>query len=164
MIWMVTDDRWNNTLHRPIHVAGLYLNPAFSYIYGFKFDSEVMSNFFECVQMMVPSAADRLELSQEWELYKRSIGLFGFEMAINDRKNIMLSKFHLVLTFKFQNSFFKFQFVFSYVSLIHCRYLVGKLWRKGTYSTDVGNTKTTERGGGGGGESVVTVLKQFYAY
>jgi hypothetical protein len=75
-----------------------------------------MSGFFECVQRMVPSAVDRLELSQELELYKRSIGLFGFEMAINDRKNIMPSKFHLVLTFKFQNSFFKIQFVFSYDS------------------------------------------------
>jgi hypothetical protein len=101
MIWMVIDDRWNHTLHRPIHAAGLYLNPAFSYSYGFRFDSEVMSGFFECVQRMVPSAADRLELSQQLELYKRSIGLFRFEMAINDRKNIMPSKFHLVLSFNF---------------------------------------------------------------
>jgi hypothetical protein len=58
MIWMVIDDRWNNTLHRPIHATGLYLNPAFSYSYGFRFDSEVMSGFFECVQRMVPSAVD----------------------------------------------------------------------------------------------------------
>jgi hypothetical protein len=75
--------------------------PCILYSYGFKFDSKVMSGFFECVQRMVSSAADRLELSQELELYKRSIGLFGFEMAINDRKNIMPSKFHLVLTFNF---------------------------------------------------------------
>jgi hypothetical protein len=101
MIWMVIDDRWNNTLHCPIHAVGLYLNPAFSYNYGFRFYSEVISGFFECVQRMVPSAADRLELSQELELYKRSIGLFGFEMAINVRKNIMPSTFHLVLTFNF---------------------------------------------------------------
>jgi hypothetical protein len=60
-----------------------------------------MYGFFECVQRMVPSVADRLELSQELELYKRFVGLFGFEMAINDRKNIMPSKFHLVLTFNF---------------------------------------------------------------
>jgi hypothetical protein len=50
---------------------------------------------------MVPSAADRLELSQQLELYKRSIGLFAFKMAINDRKSIMPRKFHLVLTFNF---------------------------------------------------------------
>jgi hypothetical protein len=108
MIWRVIDDRWNNTLHHPIHAVGLYLNPAFSYTYGFRFDSEVMSDFFECVQRMVRSATNQLKLSQDLELYKRSIGLFGFDMAINDRKTIMPSKFHLVLTFKFQNSFFKF--------------------------------------------------------
>jgi hypothetical protein len=52
------------TLHCPIHAAGLCLNPAFSYSDGFRFDSEVMSGFFECVQRMVPSATDRLELTQ----------------------------------------------------------------------------------------------------
>jgi hypothetical protein len=60
-----------------------------------------MSSFFECVQRMVTNAADRLEFFQELELYKSSIGLFGFERAINDRKNIMPSKFHLFLTFNF---------------------------------------------------------------
>jgi hypothetical protein len=37
-IWGVIDQRWNNTLHRPIHAAGIYLNPAFSYSCGFRFD------------------------------------------------------------------------------------------------------------------------------
>ena len=27
LIWKVIDERWNNTLHRPIHAAGIYLNP-----------------------------------------------------------------------------------------------------------------------------------------
>jgi hypothetical protein len=39
-------------------------------------------------------------------------------MAINDRKNIMASKFHLILTFKFQNSFFKFQFIRLIIDLL----------------------------------------------
>ena len=71
MIWGVIDERWNNTLHRPIHVAGLYLKPTLSYTYSFK-----------CVQRMVPSAVDRIELSQELEQYKRASGLFGFEIAV----------------------------------------------------------------------------------
>ena len=96
MIWGLIDERWNNTLHRPIHAAGLYLNLAFSYSYGFRFDGEVMAGFFECVQRMVPSAVDHIELSQELEQYKRASGLFGFEIAVNDRTNIMPSKLHLV--------------------------------------------------------------------
>ena len=67
MIWGVIDERWNNTLHHPIHDVELYLNPTLSYSYGFKFDGEVMSGFYECVQRMVPSAIDRIELSQELE-------------------------------------------------------------------------------------------------
>jgi hypothetical protein len=49
-IWSVIDERWNNTLHRLIHAAGLYLNPAYSYECGFRFDAEVMDGFFQCVR------------------------------------------------------------------------------------------------------------------
>lgn len=101
MIWGLIDEQWNNTLHRPIHAAGLYLNPALSYTYSFRFDAKVMLGFFECVQRMVPSAADRIELSQELEQYKWASGLFGFEIAVNDRINIMPSKLHLVLVSNF---------------------------------------------------------------
>ena len=52
-LWSVIDERWNNTLHLPIHAAGLYLNPAFSYACGFQFDVEVMDGFLQCVQRMV---------------------------------------------------------------------------------------------------------------
>jgi len=41
----VIDERWNNTLHRPIHAARIYLNPAFSYPCGFLFDVEIMDGF-----------------------------------------------------------------------------------------------------------------------
>ena len=56
----------------PIHVAGLYLNPSFAYSYGFRFDGEVMSGFYECVQRMVPGEAKHTQLSQELEMYKRA--------------------------------------------------------------------------------------------
>lgn len=70
MIWGVIDARWNHTLLHPIHAAGLYINPVFSYYYGFRFDAKVMDGFFECAQIMVPSVVDRTEFSQELELYK----------------------------------------------------------------------------------------------
>jgi hypothetical protein len=52
-IWSVIDEQWNNTLHHLIHAAGLYLNPAYSYACGFRFDAEVMDGFFQCVQRIV---------------------------------------------------------------------------------------------------------------
>ena len=101
IIWGMIDARWNNTLHRPIHAAGLYLNPAFGYSCGFRFDGEVMAGFYECVHRMVPSADDRAELSQELEVYKRATGLLGFHLTIHDRTNLMPSKLHLVSNFRF---------------------------------------------------------------
>ena len=65
------------------------------------------------------------------------MGAFGFDMDINDMKNIMPSKLHLVSKFNFITFFvlnFKFFNVFSYVSPIHYRYLVGNLWQTSTPS------------------------------
>ena len=98
------DAQWNHTLHRPIHVAGLYLNPSYAYSYGFRFDREVMSGFYECVQRMVLDAAKNTQLSQELEMYKIATGLFGFDTTINDRSNPIPSELHLFTTSKFKNS------------------------------------------------------------
>jgi hypothetical protein len=63
-IWGVMDERWNNTLHRPIHAAGLYLNPAFTYACGFNFDGEVIDGFLQFVQRMVLTLAERSKISR----------------------------------------------------------------------------------------------------
>eukprot|EP00253_Pinus_taeda_P008701 PITA_08701 len=49
LLWEVIDELWNNTLHRLIHAAEIYLNPAFSYPCGFLFDAEIMDGFLTCV-------------------------------------------------------------------------------------------------------------------
>ena len=88
------DQRWNNTLHHPIHAAGIYLNPAFSYSCGFRFDVEIMEGFLTCVERMVVSHEERAEISKEMEIYRMSGGTFGFQMAIADRKTKMPGKLH----------------------------------------------------------------------
>ena len=93
-IWGVIDQRWNNTLHRPIHAAGIYLNPAFSYSCGFRFDVEIMEGFLTCVERMVLSHEECAEISKEMEIYRMSGGTFGFQMAIADRKTKMPGKLH----------------------------------------------------------------------
>eukprot|EP00253_Pinus_taeda_P035329 PITA_35329 len=85
LLWGVIDERWNNTLHRPIHAARLFLNPGFSYACGFDFDVEVMDGFLLCVQKMVPSPEQRTEISKQIELYRIAGGTFGYDMAVNDR-------------------------------------------------------------------------------
>eukprot|EP00253_Pinus_taeda_P016504 PITA_16504 len=89
VIWRVIDQQWNNTLHRPIHAAGVYLNPAFSYACGFRFDAEVMDGFFTCVKRMVSSEQESEEISKEMEVYRMGGGTFGFNMAIKNRTTKM---------------------------------------------------------------------------
>ena len=38
LLWDLIDSRWTGMLHRPIHAAGLFLNPAFAYKCNFDFD------------------------------------------------------------------------------------------------------------------------------
>eukprot|EP00253_Pinus_taeda_P006302 PITA_06302 len=85
LLWGVIDERWNNTLHRLIHAVGIFLNPTFSYACGFVFDAEIMDGFLTCVQRMVRSLAEHIEISKEIETYRMAGGTFGFEMAVIDR-------------------------------------------------------------------------------
>ena len=104
-IWSVIDEQWNNTLHRLIHAAGIYLNPANSYACEFRFDAKVMDGFFQCVQRMVLTLVERSEIFKQIQIYKPSAGTFGYEMAIQDRTTTMPSKLQFVSKFQISMSF-----------------------------------------------------------
>ena len=55
------------------------------------------------------------------------MGTFGIDMAINDKKNIMPSKLHLVPKFNFI-TFFVLNFKFSMSSLIFLQFIVNTWW------------------------------------
>jgi hypothetical protein len=61
---------------------------------GFRFDVEVMEGFLTCVERMVLSHEEHVEISKEMEIYRMSGGTFGFQMAIADRKTKMPGKLH----------------------------------------------------------------------
>jgi hypothetical protein len=48
-----------------------------------------MDGFLTCVQKMVRSPEERIEISKEIETYKMAGGTFGFEMAVTDRTTKM---------------------------------------------------------------------------
>ncbi|XP_057853281.2 uncharacterized protein LOC131063474 [Cryptomeria japonica] len=51
-IWEIIDRRWHHQLHRPIHAAAYYLNPAFRFIPSFKADVEVLNGLYATVEKM----------------------------------------------------------------------------------------------------------------
>eukprot|EP00253_Pinus_taeda_P032037 PITA_32037 len=103
LLWEVIDERWNNTLHRPIHAAGLLQNPAFSYACGFVFDAEIMDGFLSCVQKMVRSLEQRIEISKEIETYRIASGTSSFEMVVIDR-TIKMPGYPFYKSFPFASS------------------------------------------------------------
>ena len=94
------DERWNNTLHHPIHAASIYLNLAFPYARGFIFDAEVMDGFFTSVERMVAFEQEREDISKEMVVYRMGCGTFGFNMAIKKRTTKMLGKLQFVSNFQ----------------------------------------------------------------
>jgi hypothetical protein len=98
-IWGVIDERWNNTLHRPIHATQLYLNPTFVYACGFNFDGEVIDGFLQCVQRMVLTPAECSEISRQNEIYRMASRMLGYDMAVQDRTTRMLGKLQFQILF-----------------------------------------------------------------
>ena len=110
------DDRWNNTLHRPIHAAGLFLNPGFSYACGFDFDAEIMDGFLSCVQKMVRSPEQHIEISKQIEAYRMAGGTFGFDMVVTDRTIKMPDIFSLFqISLSIQIPFFSYVYLKFYL-------------------------------------------------
>eukprot|EP00253_Pinus_taeda_P012389 PITA_12389 len=75
----------DRAIHRPIHAAGIFLNPAFSYACGFIFDAKIMDGFLTCAQRMVRSPAKHTEISKEIETHRMARDTFGFDMVVIDR-------------------------------------------------------------------------------
>eukprot|EP00253_Pinus_taeda_P015844 PITA_15844 len=92
MLRDVIDSRWTGMLHRPIHAATLFLNPAFSYKCSVDFDGEVMEGLHSCIQRMVPDPELRSKINRKIQSYRDCVGLFGFDDAIKERTLFMPHK------------------------------------------------------------------------
>eukprot|EP00253_Pinus_taeda_P035185 PITA_35185 len=92
MLWDVIDSQWTWMLHRRIHVAALFLNPAFSYKCGFDFDGELIEGLNFCIHRMLPVPELRSKINHEIQFYRDCVGLFGFDDAIKERTLFMPRK------------------------------------------------------------------------
>eukprot|EP00253_Pinus_taeda_P003482 PITA_03482 len=82
-IWEIIGNRWNNQLHRPIHVVGYFLNPRYHYKnwLGDLHDGEVKAGLIDCLECMVPSHANQLEIHRQLTLFTMVGGTFGKNLA-----------------------------------------------------------------------------------
>ena len=82
-IWEIIDHRWNNQLHRPIHAAGYFLNPRYHYRaqLGEDLTGEVKDGLYECLERMISSESEQLEIHQQISAFTRATGTFGKNLA-----------------------------------------------------------------------------------
>jgi hypothetical protein len=82
-IWEIIDRRWNNQLHRPIHATGYFLNPRYHYIaqLGEELNGEVRDGLYECLERMVPSESEQLEIHRQITSFTRATSTFGKNLA-----------------------------------------------------------------------------------
>jgi len=81
-LWNIIDERWNNQLHRPLHVTGYFLNPEFHYSPDFKVDTKVKISLLQCIQRMVADPEEQHLIDLQLEDFKNQEKLFGKPLAI----------------------------------------------------------------------------------
>nr|DAD48928.1 TPA_asm: hypothetical protein HUJ06_018865 [Nelumbo nucifera] len=87
-IFEIIDKRWECQLHQPLHAAGFYLNPQFYYDNAEKTDTdeEIVSGLYKVIQMLEKDRDKASLIIDELSKYKNAEGIFGFNMAICQRK------------------------------------------------------------------------------
>jgi hypothetical protein len=90
-IWDIIDRRWQNQLHRPIHAAAYYLNPAFRFRDDFKADEEVLSGLYAVISKMNTRFSSDILL--EMDAYNKESGsIFSSQICKEGRTTLQPGK------------------------------------------------------------------------
>ena len=81
LLWNIIDARWDKQLHRPLHVAGLCLNPMLRYASGYVCDDKVTYGMYDCLLRLVNDPGKRAKVDHQLEDFKARKGKFGSEFA-----------------------------------------------------------------------------------
>ena len=85
----IIDRRWEVQLHRPLHLAGYFLNPQFYYDtngLGVDLDSKIFEDVCSCLSRLVKNRDEQDKIISQLDLYMHATDLFGNEFAIRTRK------------------------------------------------------------------------------
>ncbi|KAL4558328.1 hypothetical protein LXL04_036526 [Taraxacum kok-saghyz] len=87
------DERWECQLHRPLHAAGHYLNPAIYYANPSTTScEEVMTGLYKCIQRLVPDLSIQDKITEELTVYQNAKNLFSMPMAVRQRSTKALAE------------------------------------------------------------------------
>ncbi|KAM0885564.1 hypothetical protein ACQ4PT_030256 [Festuca glaucescens] len=85
----IIDNRWDNRLKKPLHLAGYFLNPY--YYYPNKVEIEKAGKFraavISCITTMIADDEEQDMMIEELKLYRAAKDSFGTDIATRQRKN-----------------------------------------------------------------------------
>ncbi|XP_058002223.1 uncharacterized protein LOC110636882 [Hevea brasiliensis] len=88
-IFEIIDKRWESQLHRPLHIAGYYLNPEFFYSNEkINEDVEVVTGLYQVIARLIPSKEEQDKIMAQLPFYQNAKGIFGMDMATRNRKKV----------------------------------------------------------------------------
>lgn len=90
-LWKIIDDRWDRQLHRPLHAAGLFLNPMLRFAPEFTVDDEIVNGMYACLRRMVDDAEKR----------KKKL-ISNLRISKRELENLVVSLLHMHLKLKHQ--------------------------------------------------------------
>ena len=106
-IWDIIDRRWQNQLHKPIHAAACFLNPAFHFHRDLRADREILSGLYTMIEQMLPAVTT--QMVQEIDAFTKARGdFFAHQMCKDSRTTLMPGK----------NIFKGIIFIFLYYNLL----------------------------------------------
>eukprot|EP00253_Pinus_taeda_P002042 PITA_02042 len=86
-IWAIIDERWNNQFHRPIHVAGYFLNPRYHYkVESRALRGEVRDGLVDYIDHMIPLESNQLEIHKQVMTFSNASGTIGKNLAKTARE------------------------------------------------------------------------------
>ncbi|XP_068474601.1 uncharacterized protein [Phaseolus vulgaris] len=97
-LWEIIDQRWDNQLHRSLHVVGYYLNPMLHYHPDFKVDYEVKRGLYECLERLVRDLDVMGKIDVQLESFKTKSGLYGPTKKINRLHQMTMNEMVFVMT------------------------------------------------------------------
>ncbi|RDX75635.1 hypothetical protein CR513_44464, partial [Mucuna pruriens] len=86
-------DRWDCQLHRPLHVAGYFLNPEFFYSNSnIEMDYKVLKGLYQCIDRLSENDEFVDHIHNELPIYKRVRCMFGFPTVVRKRMTMALAE------------------------------------------------------------------------
>ncbi|XP_024011329.1 uncharacterized protein LOC112086592 [Eutrema salsugineum] len=85
-VFEIIDRRWDCQLHRPLHAACYFLNPAIQYEHPDDLRcAEVENGLYKCIERLVLEQEIQDKILDELDAFKNATGIFGNTMAKRQR-------------------------------------------------------------------------------